>query len=324
MTLLSWTGFPHIVEEIVAHLDGQTMLSARLVNTEVCRLANRTLIARCARIEIRHRGQELVFVSNGGVLPFFHPSAPLDHQYAAMRRARTVIIGRGVPPGARLNDLLARLNPRARVRFEHAKNGSSHHVLPRLRYLELDVPAGCECSPGNYVPLQHQARNVRINILFQDYQQRPTCMCGLVRGLVHEGVERLEIHHWNHDITSEDLFLRQVLCADANFRSINTTRELFRFGVQQVSWVTYRVERRSPRATVSTRTIAAAEPAKSPSALAAPTGRPSVRYTLGQAVSSDHPPDVSNPQFRHYTRSTAILTFAFFFVTLVAARSSRK
>lgn len=178
---LEWA--PHIADEIVAHMDGPTLLSARLVDRDMRRFANEILVAKCTRVEIRRREQELVFISQGVALPFSHPSSPLDLQYAAMREARTVIIGRTVPSSDRLNDLLAQLSPRAKVRIEHSRFWNSHHVFPKLRCPELDVPAGCECTPGNRAQLKHQARVVRVNILFQDFLRRPTCFCRLVRGI---------------------------------------------------------------------------------------------------------------------------------------------
>lgn len=78
------------------------------------------------------------------------------------------------------------------------------------------------------------------------------------------------------------------------------------------------------RSSVETRTVADSAPAKSAAVPAAAPTVPIVRFTVGQAVSGDLSPQVSEPKFCHYTQATAILTFAFVFVSLVSARSARK
>lgn len=320
MASLSLKWFPHIAEGIVPYLDVPSLLSARLADYYLYCLANEALVAGCRRIEIQGDGKEMVFISQGVVLPFFHPSAPLELQYAAMRQARTIIIGLDVVSSERLNSLLAQIRPDARVRIEHNRNSSTGHVLPKLRCLELDVRAGCQCDVGNYVPLQHRARVVKINVLFQGHQPTTTCTCGLVRGVIREGVKHVEIRHWNHNISKEDLFLRHLLSPGMRLLGTDTTQELFRLGVRQVTWVAYHMERGTRSSNTYTVSNAAPAPdsAAEVAALVPPTS-----YILGMPVWGHYDSYPSAPQLTTRTRSTAILTFAFVFVSYMAARSSR-
>lgn len=312
--------FPHIAEMIIAHLDSATLVSARLVEPTMRDFADAALVELCDHILIQSRGADLIFLSEGTALPFFHPSSPPDRQHAAMRHARTVTIGLDVSPSARLNELLAQLDPDAEVTIKHGLHGNSRHILPSLARVELEVYAACRCSRGLDSPFQHKAREVAITVR-PHALHAPMPLCGLLRGVVQEGVHSIHIRTWRDNMVDGDTFLRRLLLRDGRVSRVDATRELFRLGVRKLFWLHWEMAQPAVTTTAST---AGASSSQANNTNATATAGHVTPDIAAQAEAGNGFIKSIRQQFRHHTDpsglSTAALLVAFFTVTYMAAR----
>lgn len=153
-----------------------------------------------------------------------------------MRRVRFLQIGYGVRASNRLNSLLAELPPHAIVEIKHSPHSNSRHVLPKVHLLKLQVHAACRCRRAVHAPFCHQATRIQLGICGQ-LAPGATTSCGLVRGLLRQGVHLLHVRGMTNGVGNRDRLTRKLLVLDGDLAAVNVHDELYRRGVREIMWV---------------------------------------------------------------------------------------
>lgn len=203
------------MENILFYAEHSVLLNARLANSIMRGLADKVLGGRQIMFKIR-RGSLLV-LSYHGPIPYFHPSSPIAHQHAVMKRSRTVHIGQGVEATERVNDLLSCLMPHAEVYLKHIANAGCCFTIPNIRRLAIDIDAQCSCSDSvASEAFEHGARKLSLHIRRDPEHEDTNTSCLIKYDVFRKRLRCLIVN--DSSVLVRDAFERQAVASTVGLK----------------------------------------------------------------------------------------------------------